>query len=175
MRIHYLGSIAAVNIALLLLLAFPITGDIETVWLPLTAAPYFFFYWRDLMQLGYHGFDILRVYALNLLLIPINLGGVFKSLQQAINKTKIPFGRTPKVEGRTSAPAFYILLEYILVFQWMMGAGFDFASHNWAHGIFAMVNAIFLGYAIWHFIGVTESVEDLTGKDLTGKELASTV
>ncbi|MDX2477838.1 MAG: glycosyltransferase family 2 protein, partial [Gammaproteobacteria bacterium] len=166
MRIHYLASIAAVNIALLLLLAFPITGDIESVWLPLTAAPYFFFYWRDLMQLGYHGFDILRVYALNLLLIPINLGGAFKSLQQAINKTKIPFGRTPKVEGRTSAPAFYIFLEYVLVLQWMMGAGFDFASHNWAHGIFAMVNAIFLGYAIWHFIGVTESVEDLTGKEL---------
>ncbi|RKZ69783.1 MAG: glycosyl transferase [Gammaproteobacteria bacterium] len=165
MRIHYLASIAAVNIALLLLLAFPITGDIETVWLPLTAAPYFFFYWRDLMQLGYHGFDILRVYALNLLLIPINLGGVFKSLQQAFNKTKIPFGRTPKVEGRTSAPAFYIFLEYVLVFQWIMGAGFDFASHNWAHGSFAMVNAIFLGYAIWHFIGVTESVEDLTGKE----------
>ena len=166
MRIHYLASIAAVNIALLLLLAFPITGDIESVWLPLTAAPYFFFYCRDLMLMGYHAFDILRVYALNLLLIPINLGGVFKSLQQAINKTKIPFGQTPKVEGRTSAPAFYIFLEYILVFQWMMGAGFDFVSHNWAHGIFAMVNAIFLGYAIWHFIGVTESVEDLTGKEL---------
>jgi cellulose synthase/poly-beta-1,6-N-acetylglucosamine synthase-like glycosyltransferase len=164
MRIHYLASIAAVNVSLLLLLALPITGDIETAWLPLSAAAYFMFYARDLMQLGYRRFDLLRVYALNLLLIAVNLGGVFKSLQQAITGTQIPFGRTPKVDGRTSAPAFYIIIEYFLLLQWTLGAGFDLAIHNWAHGIFALVNAVFLGYAINKFIGIPESVRDITSE-----------
>jgi cellulose synthase/poly-beta-1,6-N-acetylglucosamine synthase-like glycosyltransferase len=164
MRIHYLASIAAVNVSLLLLLALPITGDIESAWLPLSAATYFLLYARDLMQLGYRRFDLLRVYALNLLLIAVNLGGVLKSLQQAITGKQIPFGRTPKVDGRTSAPAFYILIEYFLLLQWILGAGFDFALHNWTHGIFALVNAIFLGYAINKFIGFPESVKDITSE-----------
>jgi cellulose synthase (UDP-forming) len=164
MRIHYLASIAAVNVSLLLLLALPITRDIETAWLPLSAASYFVFYARDLMQLGYRRFDLLRVYALNLLLIAVNLGGVLKSLQQAITGTQIPFGRTPKVDGRTSAPAFYIIIEYFLLLQWTLGAGFDLSLHNWTHGIFALINAIFLGYAINKFIGFPESIKDITSE-----------
>ena len=161
MRLHYLVSIAAVNTGLLLLLAFPITADIENVWLPLTAVSYFALYARDLMQLGYRGSDLLRVYALNLLLIPINLGGVLKSIQQGISKSKIPFGRTPKVKGRTAAPILYIIAEYALIAQWMVGAGVDFASARWTHGVFALVNAMFLGYAIVRFLGLSASAEDL--------------
>jgi len=56
-------------------------------------------YGRDLVRIGYRLRDLVRVYALNLLLIPVNLGGVFKSIQQGITRRKIPFGRTPKVPG----------------------------------------------------------------------------
>ena len=159
-RIHYLISIAAVNIGLLVLLALPLTDAIESAWLPLTAIPYFWLYRRDLVQLGYRGGDILRVYALNLLLIPVNLGGVFKSIQQAILRIKVPFVRTPKVDGRTAAPALYILLEYLLIVHWLIGAGVDVFNDRWAHGMFAAANAALLFYAVYRFIGLRESRDD---------------
>jgi hypothetical protein len=98
----------------LILLGHTFEKSIESLWLP-TAVPYFLLYARDLRYSGYGIRDLARVYALNLLLIPANLGGVFKSLQQAITGRRIPFGRTPKVSGRTSAPARYVLAEYALL------------------------------------------------------------
>src|SRR5256885_1060029 len=94
------------------MLACPFGENLRDPWLPLSAAPYFFLYARDLVRTGYRYADLLRVYALNLMLIPVNLGGVLKSLEQALTGRKTPFGRTPKVSGRTAAPALYVLAEY---------------------------------------------------------------
>ncbi len=58
----------------------------------------------DFHRLGYKRTDVLRVYAFNLLLLPVNLAGTLKSLQQAAAKSKIAFARTPKVKNRTAAP-----------------------------------------------------------------------
>jgi cellulose synthase/poly-beta-1,6-N-acetylglucosamine synthase-like glycosyltransferase len=161
-RIHYLSSIAAVNVGLLITLAMPFESSVEGLWwLPLTAIPYFFLYTRDLTQIGYRASDMLRVYALNLLLIPINLGGVAKSVEQAITRKKIPFGRTPKVLGRTAAPAFYVLAEYALVVWWLVGSAFSLAEAHWGHAAFAFANTAFLVYAIGRYIGLRESVEDV--------------
>lgn len=162
LRAHYLFSIAAVNIGLLIMLAFPFGESIETVWLPLTAASYFFLYGRDLVLCGYKPGDLVRVYALNLLMIPVNLGGVFKSLQQAWTKQKIPFGRTPKIQGRTAAAPLYIISAYVLLIQWLVGASFDLNDQYYAHAAFAAINAAFLLYAIRAFIGFRESWEDVT-------------
>ncbi len=161
MRFHYLASIAAVNAGLLILLAVPFTESISSIWLPLTALPYFVLYGRDLTRIGYRVSDLFRVYALNLLTIPVNLGGVLKSLQQAWTKAKIPFGRTPKVAGRTAAPALYVLAGYALLAQWLVAAGVDMAAGRWPHGLFALVNSAFLLYALLTFIGLRESREDL--------------
>ncbi len=161
MRLHYLVSIAAVNTGLLFLFVLPIGGDFDSVWLPLSALPYFFLYGRDLMHLGYSGTDLVRVYSLNLLLVPINLGGVFTSLKQAILKTKIPFRRTPKVLGRTAAPLLYILAEYALLTNWLIDAGLDIAKQRWLHAAFGLVNALLLIYAIGAFIGFKASFEDI--------------
>jgi hypothetical protein len=161
MRVHYLVSITAVNLGLLIVLAIPFTRGVESLWLPFTAVPYYLMYLRDLMQLGYRATDLLRVYALNLLLIPVNLGGVLKSVQQAWTRGKIPFARTPKVEGRTAASAVYIAAEYALVLHWLVAAGFDFAAGRPSHGAFAVINAGFLLYAIAAFVGLKESREDL--------------
>lgn len=161
MRFHYLASIAAVNAGLLILLAVPFTESISSIWLPLTALPYFVLYGRDLTRIGYRVSDLFRVYALNLLMIPVNLGGVLKSLQQAWTKAKIPFGRTPKVAGRTAAPALYVLAGYALLAQWLVAAGVDMAAGRWPHGLFALVNSAFLLYALLTFIGLRESREDL--------------
>jgi cellulose synthase/poly-beta-1,6-N-acetylglucosamine synthase-like glycosyltransferase len=161
LRLHYLVSIAAVNIGLLAMLAFPFTDSVNSLWLPLTALPYFFLYGRDLVLGGYRGTDLLRVYALNLLMIPVNLGGVVKSVQQAFKGNKIPFGRTPKVQGRTAAPALYVIVVYALVLQWLLCAGVDFYTDYWAHGIFALINAAFMASGIIAFIGLRESREDI--------------
>jgi len=161
MRIHYLVSITAVNFGLLILLAFPFTDSIRSLWLPLTALPYFLLYMRDLVLIGYRRGDFFRVYALNLLLIPVNLGGVFKSLQQAWTREKIPFGRTPKVQGRTAAAPLYILAEYALLLHWCVGSVVDFLGGRWVHGMCAFGNAMFLLYAIVSFVGLKESKEDL--------------
>jgi cellulose synthase/poly-beta-1,6-N-acetylglucosamine synthase-like glycosyltransferase len=161
MRVHYLVSIAAVNLALVILLAVPFTESIESWWLPMTALPYFFLYGRDLCRAGYRASDLIRVYALNLLLIPVNLGGVFKSLQQGWTREKIPFGRTPKVKGRTAAAPLYVLAAYALMLHWFTGAGFDAVEGLWAHAIFAAANAGLMLYAIAVFVGFRESLEDL--------------
>jgi len=161
MRIHYLISITAVNAGLLCLLAFPFTLDLMGIWLPLTAVPYFILYTRDLRMCGYRRRDMLRVYAMNLLLIPVNLGGVLKSLQQAITRQKIPFGRTPKVVGRTAAPALYLTIVYILLLHWSFGAGIDFLDGLYLHGVFALANALFLLYAIGAFVGFRNSRDDI--------------
>lgn len=160
-RVHYLGSIAAVNIGLLIVLAFPFEHSVESAWLPLTALPYFFLYGRDLVYAGYRWSDLIRVYALNLLLIPINLGGVFKSIEQAITGKQIPFGRTPKVTGRTAAPPLYIAAEYVLLGMGLLGGIVDVAHGRWGHALFSLANAAMLAYAIDRFIGFAESREDL--------------
>lgn len=160
-RVHYLISIAAGNLGLLLLLAFPFGENSFFVWVPLAALPYFLLYGRDLMQAGYRWTDLFRVYALNLLLIPVNLGGVFRSLQQAITGRKVPFGRTPKIVGRTPAPALYVAAAYVLLGQWLLGAGNDTWHGRWMLAAFSLINAALLAYAIRTFIGWERSRVDL--------------
>ncbi len=161
LRFHYLFSLAAVNLGLLVILAIPFTQRVQTLWLPLTAVPYFLLYLRELTLLGYRAGDVLRVYALNLLLIPVNLSGIAKSLEQAWTKEKTPFARTPKVEGRTATSWTYVVAEYLLLFHWITGSAFDFAAGRWTHGAFALGNAAFLLYAIGAFVGFRESWGDL--------------
>jgi cellulose synthase (UDP-forming) len=160
-RCHYLGSIAIVNLGLLIMMAFPFGSGTESLWLPFTALPYFFLYARDLAQAGYRKLDFAHIYALNLLLIPINLGGVFKSIEQAITRKKIPFGRTPKVLGRTAAPALYLLAEHALLVWWAIVCVQDIGQHRWAHAAFTAINSAFLAFAIVRYIGWTAVVEDL--------------
>ena len=160
-RSHYLTSIAAVNIGLLLLFTYPFKESMNTLWLPLTAVPYFYLYGRDLASMRYRWSDLLRVYALNLILIPVNLGGVFKSISQGISGKKIPFGRTPKVNGRTSVPMVYVLAVLALA-VWCVGYTVaDVTYERWGHALFMVLNGTFLLYAITKLIGWRESFSDL--------------
>jgi cellulose synthase/poly-beta-1,6-N-acetylglucosamine synthase-like glycosyltransferase len=160
LRLHYLLSIAGVNIGLVLVLAVPLSRSVETNWLPVTAIPYFTLYLRDLLLCGYRPSDLFRVYALQLLLIPVHLGGVLKSLQQARTGAKIPFGRTPKVVGRTAAVAPYMFWVYALIAQWLFGAFWDAYNGYPNLGLFAAANALILFYALVVFVGIRESIED---------------
>src|SRR5262249_12421629 len=115
MRFHYLGSILAVNLGVLILLTYPFERARRISWFPLTALPYYTLYGWDLVLAGYRWIDLGRVYALNLLLIPINLAGVGKSLVQGITGHKSPFSRTPKIAGKTLAPVSLVVTEVALL------------------------------------------------------------
>jgi hypothetical protein len=165
MRTHYLVSIGGVSFGMLvILLLLPLLlpqATLFSAWLPLTIVPYYFLYGRDLNRAGYRASDLFRIYGLNLLLVPVNIGGVLKSLQQAYTGAKIPFGRTPKVANRTAAPAAYILAEclfclgllYITVVGLLMG--------YLAAAIFTFGNFLLLAYSLVRFVGVRACWDDL--------------
>jgi cellulose synthase (UDP-forming) len=161
MRVHYLVSLACVNVALLLLTSVPFADTLASPWLPLLCLPYFALYARDLKLAGYRGRDIGHVYALNLLLTPVNLGGVLKSMQQGLTGRRIPFGRTPKVAARTPAPALYVLATCAMLLMWATAAAFDAAASRWVHAALAGTNAAVLIYAITRFIGWRHCLQDL--------------
>jgi len=154
MRCHYLTSLAIVNVGLLVVLAIPMGDGLASVWLPLTAVPYYALYTRDLLRNGYRRGDVVRIYALNLLLIPISLSGVFKSLRQAVTGQKTPFGRTPKTSDPTRMPRGYVVAEYVLLAQWLLGASVEFLRGHSVHAALALTNAGFLAYAFVALVGL---------------------
>ncbi len=171
MRFHYLTSLTGISLGMLVLILLPFDHSMRTWWLPVTAVPYFLLYGRDLVATGYTWPDLPRVYALNLLLIPINLGGVAKSLHQACTGRRSAFGRTPKVEGRTAAPPLYILAELAILFYCLMRTVVDLATARWLHALFTITNGVLLAYAVGHYLGFREAAEDigfLRGKSVVG-------
>jgi cellulose synthase (UDP-forming) len=117
-----------------------------------------------LVKEGYRWADLPRVYALNLALIPVNLGGVLASLRQAITGRKSAFLRTPKVTGRTAATAAYLFAEYALLGFCLLGGVVDALNARWLHSSFALINGDLLGYAVLVFIGLRASVEDVVAR-----------
>lgn len=162
LSIHYLTSLAFAPLSVLLLLVIPFSSDLMTAWMPLAALPYFALYARDLQQTGYRPFrDLLRVYALNLLLIPVHLIGALTSVRQAALGMKIPFKRTPKIAGRTRTAALDLALQLAMVCL-SAGLGLYYAmDQRWISGTFAVANAALILYGIRHFIGFAEMKEDL--------------
>src|SRR5215468_191513 len=161
MRCHYLASLTVVNAGLLLLLTLPFDDSGGGIWIPLTALPYFTLYARDLRLSGYRAADILRVFALNLMLIPVNLGGVLLSIRQAWTRRKSPFGRTPKVQGRTAASPHYLVAEAVILTSWLLGTIVELAQGRFLHAWFMFTNAALLAYAVIRFIGLRDGWADL--------------
>ncbi|CAA9552102.1 MAG: cellulose synthase catalytic subunit-like protein [uncultured Thermomicrobiales bacterium] len=160
-RFHYLVSIAAGSIGFLVLVLVPLDQDVHSLWLPVTAVPYFLLFWRDLIQAGYRKGDILRVYAFNVMLMPINLAGAAKSIHQSITGRKTPFGRTPKVEGRTSAPAWAILAEWLLLSYTLFAFVWDAFAGRWLHALFSLATVVTLAYVLVVFIGLRAGFDDV--------------
>lgn len=161
LRFHYLVSIAAVNVAFLVLIAFPFEDVHAPRWLPLLAVIYFGLYARDLGQVGYRAIDVVRVYALTLLLIPVNLGGALTSIRQALTGRRSAFGSTPNVPSRTPVPAKYLAAVLVLLVHWTFVVLGDVAAGRAGRATFVTVNVVLLVYAIGRFIGWRAFVCDL--------------
>ncbi len=151
-RIHYLISPALVNFGVPILLIYPFEHNLHSPWLPLVALPYFFFYGRDMMHLGYRPLDVLRVYALNLMLIPVNLGGIFQSIKQIVTGRHVAFDRTPKTHVATVAPRKYVLIIYVFTTFAFLSAIFDLVDGLRLQPLFSAVNGLFFLYAILRFL-----------------------
>ena len=115
LRVNYMASIAWASFGLFFLLSYPYDSRLLSPLVFVAALPYFLAMGSDLRDCGHRFSDILRIYGFNLVLLPVNLAGVLKSIQQAFTGDKIPFARTPKVKDRTAAPAIYVLMPYLIV------------------------------------------------------------
>jgi cellulose synthase (UDP-forming) len=160
-RFQYLTSPTTTNVALLLLLLLPLDESLASIWLPIAAAPYFGLYGLDLVRAGYKWTDIPRVYALNVLLAPVNLGGVLKSLQQVITGRRTPFGRTPKVSTRTAVPPIYVISIFAILVIAALNAITGAMNGYWIRFGFSFLNCVVLSYVVIRFIGIGAAWDDL--------------
>lgn len=161
LRVNYMASIAWASFGLLFLLAYPYDSRLLSPVVFLAALPYFLAMGSDLRYCGHRFSDIFRIYGFNLILLPVNLAGVLKSIQQAFTGEKIPFVRTPKVRDRTAAPALYVIVPYLIVAFSLWTLWRDVNAHNWGNAAFAAFNATLAAYAIWAYIGVRDSLVDM--------------
>jgi len=161
MRAQYLLSLGPVSIALLFIILFSFNLTVRTSWVFLIAMVYFAFYMRDLSLNGYHRSDLIRVFSLNLLLVPINVGGMGLSIYQAVKGRKARFQRTPKIGGRTSVPPTYVIAEFTGLLALFLLSWQDLQSGYPVHGLFLLIHALFLLYAIKIFMGFRQSYGDL--------------
>ncbi len=165
LRFHYLTSTATVNVALLVLMSIPIAGRQYDLLLPVACLPYLFLYARDLRLTDRRARDLLGIYALNLLLVPVNLGGVLKSLQQAMSGSRTPFGRTPKVTTRTPVPCLYLALILGLVTLWTIGGVVDGLHGRWFHCAISGLNVVAILWGITVYIGWHHLTTDVLRRD----------
>jgi cellulose synthase/poly-beta-1,6-N-acetylglucosamine synthase-like glycosyltransferase len=162
MRTHYLCSPAAGSLGLLAILAYPFEDSLTSGWLIATAIPYYFLYARDLRRSGYRFSDVFGVYALIMLLLSVNLSGVFRSLRQIVTGRKSVFGRTPKIEERSASPVRHILFQLALLGFLILQSGKAYLEGRYGHAAFAIANLMALIYAITVFIGWRNLWTDLT-------------
>jgi cellulose synthase (UDP-forming) len=161
-RSQYLLSPTLTNGSLLLLFLLPFSPIMTTnPWVLLVAIPYYYMYGRDLRMAGYRWSDLLRVYSLNLLLMPVNLAGVLLSVRQAITGQKSAFGRTPKIEGRTRTPWLHVIIQWGIFAYLLIFSVIDILDGQYAHALFCVSNLIFYFYGITVMIPWRESLDDL--------------
>ena len=161
LRFNYMASISWASVSLLLLLAFPFDSRLLSPVVVAAALPYFLAMASDFRSMGYKRSDVFRVYAFNLILLPVNLAGTIKSLQQAAAKSKIAFARTPKVKDRTATPALYVVAAFLIAAFSFYTLAYDIKTSNWANGAFALFNGVLTTYAIIAFIGFRNSIVDM--------------
>jgi cellulose synthase/poly-beta-1,6-N-acetylglucosamine synthase-like glycosyltransferase len=161
LRVNYMASIAWASFGLLFLLAYPYDSRLLSPFVFLAALPYFLAMGSDLREAGHRFSDIFRIYGFNIVLLPVNLAGVFKSFQQMLTGEKIPFVRTPKVKNRTAAPALYVIVPYLIVLFSLFTLWRDVLQQNWGNAAFAAFNAVMTAGAIRGYIGIRNSIVDI--------------
>ncbi len=160
-RAHYLLSPTLSSLGVALLALLPLDPSLASPWLALSALPYLLLYALDLRRCGYGLGDFARVYALNLMLVPVNTAGVMHSLRQMLLRRKSAFARTPKVGNRTAAPSSHVAAQLCLPALAALGALLAARHGQWLLSAFAALNALCLAYGVACFIGLRPACSDL--------------
>lgn len=160
-RLNYMASIAWSNLGLVFLLTYPYDGRLLSSLILLAATPYFIAMAIDLKYCRYNYSDIIRIYGFNLILLPVNIAGTFKSLQQALTTKKTPFARTPKVKDRTSAALPYVLSPLFIVGFSVFTLWRNIQGENWGNAAFAGFNTFAATWAIFSYIGIKNMFVDI--------------
>jgi cellulose synthase/poly-beta-1,6-N-acetylglucosamine synthase-like glycosyltransferase len=161
LRVNYMASTCWSSLGLLFLLAYPFDSNLLSPLVVLAALPYFLAMSSDLKRCGYKRTDVFRIYAFNLVLLPVNLAGVAKSLQQAVTGKKIPFARTPKVRNRTATPLLFAAAPFAIIGFSVFTFVRDYHLQNWGNAAFAGLNAIAATYAVFAFMGMRHALADI--------------
>ncbi len=161
LRLNYMASIAWASFGLVFLLTFPYDNRLLSPLVVLASLPYFMAMASDLKNCGYKRTDVLRIYGFNLILLPVNLSGVLKSIQQALTNKKIPFARTPKIKNRTTSPAIYVITPLLIISFSVFTLWRDEIIHNWGNATFAAINISLAIWALVAYIGIRNTLADI--------------
>jgi cellulose synthase (UDP-forming) len=161
LRTNYMASIAWASFGLIFLLAFPYSSRLLSPLIIFASVPYFLAMASDLHYCGYKRTDIFRIYGFNFILLPVNIAGVLKSVQQALSGKKIPFARTPKVKNRTAASWLYVVAPFAIVAFSLHILYNDEQTHNWINAAFAAFNSVVTMWAIIAYIGIWNAISDI--------------
>jgi cellulose synthase/poly-beta-1,6-N-acetylglucosamine synthase-like glycosyltransferase len=161
LRVNYMASVAWASFGLVFLLAYPYDSRLLSPLILIAALPYFIAMGSDLRYNRYRFLDIFAIYGFNLILLPVNLAGVLKSIQQALTGRKIPFARTPKVRNRTAVPLLYAIAPVAIVVFSLLTLWRDYNAQNWGNAAFAAFNAFWASWAIVAYIGLGNLVVDV--------------
>ena len=163
LRIHYLIMPACFSACMALMLIYPFDFKRISGWIYLTLPPYLFLTCRDLAFMGYRRVEIFRAYTLFLILLPVVLTGVKNSIRQIIFGGKAQFVRTPKIEQRTAIPLTCIG-AILGLFAWSAGVSYDdiVVRGDRLHAVFAVTNALALGYGVAFMIGLKAMRDDIS-------------
>ncbi|MFZ1626471.1 MAG: glycosyltransferase family 2 protein [Candidatus Moraniibacteriota bacterium] len=153
-RINYMASIAWSNLGLVFLLTYPYDGRLLSTLILLAATPYFIAMAIDLRNCRYKYSDVIRIYGFNLILLPVNIAGTFKSIEQALTTKKTPFARTPKVKDRTVAGIPYVVSPLLIVGFSLFTLWHNIEARNWGNAAFAGFNSFASLWAIVSYIGI---------------------
>jgi cellulose synthase/poly-beta-1,6-N-acetylglucosamine synthase-like glycosyltransferase/chitodextrinase len=162
LRWNYMASISWSSVSLLILLAFPFSATLISPLLGLVALPYFMAMASDLRYCGYKRVDVLRIYGFNLVLLGVNLAGTFSSIVQGITASKAPFARTPKVKDRTVVPPFLLVAPYLLIGLATFTFYRAYVNQLTENACYAALNVVLACYAAKAFIGLRNSLIDLS-------------
>jgi cellulose synthase/poly-beta-1,6-N-acetylglucosamine synthase-like glycosyltransferase len=161
LRIYHLLAAPITAIGGLAILIYPFDVRFASTWVGLAILPYLYLHGRELKRTGYEWFDLFRIFAMNIVLLPVVMGGVLKSLEQIVRGRKLPFARTPKVAYRTATPALYLLAPLALA-AWSVRCFYQAVMLDLRGQAFpSLICSLALVYACLLFIGVRPIIIDL--------------
>lgn len=113
LRMHYLlsGNVGAILILSMVLFPWK-SSPVQPAFLIWASVLAILSLFIETRQLGRKLLDAIGLYALGILLIPINISGLYQSLKQMITGKRGAFGRTPKMAHRTTAPWHHVALQW---------------------------------------------------------------